>query len=58
MSAGPFVLLKIYVTFRDENNDSILHENLLSYKQTLELVNFAVQMGVKDSLSCKVQRDN
>lgn len=43
MSGGPFVLLKIYMTFRHQNNDFILHKNLLSYKQTRELGNFAVQ---------------
>lgn len=39
---GPSVLLKIYVTFRDQNNDFMQHEYLLSSKQALELVNFAV----------------
>jgi len=44
MRGGPFVLQIIYTAFRHQNNDFILHENLLSYKQTPELVNFAVQM--------------
>lgn len=32
------------MVFRHQNNDSILHKNLLSYKQIPELVNFAVKM--------------